>query len=74
MISLRYQNMMNADWQFKRWEYYYYANKNKVFSVIFVGHMGLKHVYLVQIRYLEHNLVKSELWKTIVIWKLGTIF
>ena len=22
---------------------------------------GIKHVYLVQIRYLEHNLVKSEL-------------
>ena len=38
-----------------------YANKNKVFFVIFVGHMGLKHVYLVQIRYLEHNLVKSGL-------------
>ena len=24
----------------------YYANKNNVFSVIFVGHMGLKHGYL----------------------------
>ena len=35
--------------------------QQEVFSVIFVRHTGSKNVYFVQIRYLEHNVVKSQL-------------